>query len=106
MHEVIGAQVVSVPLATATANATRIFRGVMGSIAAILIATLLIVNIILYYLVVRPVRRMATIADQVSLGNMASGEFPEHGSSELTNLGRAFNRMRTSLDKALTMLEE
>jgi protein-histidine pros-kinase len=106
VHEVIGAQVVSVPLATATANATRIFRGVMGSIAAILIATLLIVNIILYYLVVRPVRRMATIADQVSLGNMASGEFPEHGSSELTNLGRAFNRMRTSLDKALTMLEE
>ena len=106
VHEVIGAQVVSVPLATATANATRIFRGVMGSIAAILIATLLIVNVILYYLVVRPVRRIATIADQVSLGDMASGEFPEHGSSELTHLGRAFNRMRTSLDKALRMLEE
>ncbi|MBS0578907.1 MAG: DUF3365 domain-containing protein [Proteobacteria bacterium] len=105
-QEIIGAQVVSVPLATATANATRIFHGVMGSVGAILIATLLIVNLILYYLVVRPVRRMAAIAEQVSLGDMTAGEFPEHGGSELTHLGRAFNRMRTSLDKALTMLEK
>ena len=105
-HEVIGAQVVSVPLATATANATRVFRGVMDSVVAILVATLLMVNAILYYLIVRPVRRMATIAEQVSLGDMAAGEFPAHGSSELTHLGRAFNRMRTSLDKALRMLEE
>jgi protein-histidine pros-kinase len=105
-HEIIGAQVVSVPLAAATLNATRIFRGVMGAIAAILIVTLLIVNLILYYLVVRPVRRMAAMADQVSLGDMAAGEFPEHGSTELTHLGRSFNRMRTSLDKALSMLGE
>lgn len=105
VHEIIGAQVVSVPLATATANASRIFRSVMSSIAAILIVTLLIVNVVLYYLIVRPVRRMAAIADEVSLGNMAAGEFPARGSTELTNLGRSFNRMRTSLAKALKMLE-
>ena len=105
VHEVIGAQVVSVPLATATANASRIFRSVMSSIAAILVATLLIVNVVLYLLIVRPVRRMAAIADEVSLGNMAAGEFPVRGSSELTNLGRSFNRMRTSLAKALKMLD-
>ncbi len=105
VHEVIGAQVVSVPLATATANASRIFRSVMSSIAAILVATLLIVNTVLYLLIVRPVRRMAAIADEVSLGNMAAGEFPVRGSSELTNLGRSFNRMRTSLAKALKMLD-
>ena len=45
VHEIIGAQVVSVPLATATANASRIFRSVMSSIAAILVVTLLIVNV-------------------------------------------------------------
>jgi HAMP domain-containing protein len=105
VHEIIGAQVVSVPLATATANARRIFRSVMSSIAAILIVTLLIVNVVLYYLIVRPVRRMAAIADEVSLGNMAAGEFPARGSTELTHLGRSFNRMRTSLAKALKMLE-
>ena len=104
-HEIIGAQVVSVPLATATANARRIFRGVMGSIAAILVATLMIVNVVLYFLVVRPVRRMAAVADEVSLGDMSAGEFPAGGGTELTDLGRAFNRMRTSLAKALKMLE-
>ena len=105
VHEIIGAQVVSVPLATATTNASRIFRSVMSSITAILIATLLIVNAVLYLLIVRPVRRMAAIADEVSLGNMAAGEFPAHGSTELNDLGRSFNRMRTSLAKALKMLE-
>ncbi len=105
VHEIIGAQVVSVPLATATANANHIFRSVMSSIAAILVVTLLIVNVVLYLLIVRPVRRMAAIADEVSLGNMAAGDFPVRGSSELTNLGRSFNRMRTSLAKALKMLD-
>ncbi|HEY1491717.1 MAG TPA: DUF3365 domain-containing protein [Steroidobacteraceae bacterium] len=102
---VIGAQVVSVPLAAASANASRILRGVMSSIAAILIVTLLIVNLVLYLVIVRPVRRMAAIADEVSLGNMAAGEFPARGSTELTDLARSFNRMRTSLAKALKMLE-
>ena len=59
----------------------------------------------LYLLIVRPVRRMAAIADEVSLGNMAAGEFPVRGSTELTDLGRSFNRMRTSLAKALKMLD-
>ena len=93
------------PLATATANANRIFRSVMSSIAAILIVTLLIVNVVLYFVIVRPVRRMASIAHEISLGNMAAGEFPVHGSTEVTDLGHSFNRMRTSLAKALKMLE-
>ena len=105
-HEVVGAQIVSVPLAAATASAARIFRGVMLSITAILAAALGVVNLVLYYAVVRPVRRMARIAAEVSLGNFAVGEFPARGSSELLDLARSFNRMRTSLVKALRMLGE
>jgi HAMP domain-containing protein len=105
-HEVVGAQVVSVPLAAATANATRIFRGVMLSIAGILAAALVVVNMVLYYAVVRPVRHMARSADEVSLGNFTVGEFPATGSSELRDLARSFNRMRVSLVKALRMLGE
>lgn len=104
-HEIIGAQVVQVPLAAATASAQRIFNRVMGAVGAILAAALLIVNVVLYFLVVRPVRHIAAIADEVSLGNMAAAGFPARGSSELQDLGRAFNRMRTSLTKALQLLE-
>jgi HAMP domain-containing protein len=104
-HEVIGAQVVSVPLAMATANADRIFHSVMSAIVAILAAALVIVNAVLYFAVVRPVRRMARVADEVSLGGVSAGEFPAGGSTELVDLARSFNRMRTSLAKALKLLD-
>jgi len=104
-HEIIGAQVVSVPLASATANAQAIFRRVMTAVAVIHAAALLIVNVILYLLIVRPVRHIAAIADEVSLGNTAAAQFPTRGSAELLDLTRSFNRMRTSLAKALQLLE-
>ena len=104
-HEIVGAQLVSVPLAAATSNADRIFRSVMTAIVAILAAALVIVNIVLYFAVVRPVRHIAQLAEDVSLGNTAAGEFPARGSSELKDLARSFNRMRTSLAKAMKLLD-
>ena len=102
--EVIGAQVVSVPLTAALANADRMFRDVMTTILAIFAIALLLVNAILYLLVVRPVRRIAGIADELSLGNMAAEEFPAGGSPELRALSDSFNRMPTSLAKAMRLL--
>ena len=104
-NEVVGAQVVSVPFASATENAERIFRSIMTSIVVILTAALLIVNAVLYFVIVRPVRRIAAIADELSLGNMAAREFPARNISELGALVRSFNRLRTSLAKALKLLE-
>jgi protein-histidine pros-kinase len=104
-HEVIGAQVVSVPLASATASADRVFRRIMASIILILGSALLMVNAVLYFLVVRPVRRIASIADELSLGNVSAAGFPAHGSTEVAALARSFNRMRASLEKALKLLE-
>jgi|SRR5450631_860207 len=67
-HEVVGAQVVSVPLASAAANADREFRAFMVMLVAVFAAAFLVVNVLLYQLVVRPVRRIALVADRVSLG--------------------------------------
>ena len=105
LNEIVGAHVVSVPLAGAAANAGIIFRDIVFAIAAVLITLLIIVNGIVYFLVVRPVQHMATIADEVSMGNRSAGEFPDGGSSELSALARSFNRLRTSLDKAMKLLE-
>jgi len=104
-HEVIGAQVVSVPLAAALAGAERVFRRVMLWIVVILALALVLVNAVLYLLIVRPVRRIAAIADELSLGNMAVGDFPAGGSPELQALTGSFDRMRTSLAKAMRLLE-
>ena len=105
-NEIIGAQVVSVPFANATANADRVFRALMIAMAAAFAAAFLVMNAALYGLVVRPVRRIARVADQLSLGDMSAEEFPQRGAAEIASLARSFNRMRKSLEKALRMLEK
>ena len=103
--DVIGAQIVSVPIAAAEAAASGAFRAFLTALTTVFVALLLVVNLVMYGLVVRPVRRMARIADQLSVGDTSAPEFPARGGAEIAALGRAFNRMRKSLDKALKLLE-
>jgi HAMP domain-containing protein len=104
LGEVIGAQVVSVPRASAEARAGQALQAFLGSLAAVFAALLVVVNLVLYALVVQPLRRMARIADRLSVGDTAAPEFSVRGGTEIADLGRAFNRMRKSLDKALKLL--
>jgi HAMP domain-containing protein len=103
--EVVGAQVVSVPLARATESATRAFRAFMASLVSVFAAVFVVVNAVLYWLVVRPVRRIAAVAERLSVGDMSAPEFPSNGAAEVSSLVRSFNRLRKSLDKALRLLE-
>jgi HAMP domain-containing protein len=103
--DVIGAQIVSVPVAAAEKAASSAFRAFLIALTSVFGALLLVVNLVMYLLVVRPVQRMAQIADQLSVGDTSAAEFPAHGGAEIAALGRAFNRMRKSLDKALKLLE-
>lgn len=104
-NEIVGAHIVSVPLTHATAAAELVFRSITAWIVVVLIVALLVVNVIVYFLVVRPIRRISTIAQELSTGNAAAGEFPTGGGAEMTALTRSFDRMRTSLRKAMQMLE-
>ncbi len=105
IDDVVGAQMVSVPFAMATASAKKAFGGFIISLASVFAAVLLAVNGLLYWLVVRPVRTLAKRADQVSLGEDLAQEFPQSGAREIASLGRSFNRMRKSLEKAMSMLD-
>ena len=103
-NEIVGAQIVSVPLSSAEVSAGLVLRGLMVSIALVFAVVLLIVNAALYLLVIRPVRTIAQLADQVSLGDLSAPEFPAGGGREIAALSASFTRMRKSLDKALRML--
>jgi HAMP domain-containing protein len=104
--EVVGAQIVSVSFARATANADRAFGAFMASLAAVFAAVFVVINTVLYYLVVRPVRQIARVANRLSLGDMSAEDFPQRGAGEVASLTRSFNRMRKSLEKALRLLEK
>jgi HAMP domain-containing protein len=104
--EIVGAQVVSVPFASAAANADRAFRAFMTSLVSVFSAVFLVVNAVLYFMVVRPVRQIARVADRLSLGDMSAEDFPKGGAGEIASVARSFNRMRKSLEKALRLLEK
>ena len=78
--------------------------GAFGS--TVIVFLFITVNILLYALVVVPVRKLRTIADEVSLGAMDAPEFPTAGTEEMASLGQSFNRMRRSLVEALAMLQD
>jgi protein-histidine pros-kinase len=106
LHEVVGAQIVSIPLALPIARADQTFKVFMVSLTGIFLAIFLALNLMLYYMVIRPVTRLSAIADEVSLGKSDAPEFPVKGRDEIATLSGSFNRMRRSLAQAMKMLEE
>jgi HAMP domain-containing protein len=103
-NEVIGAQIVSVPYTDAAADAHRLFSGVTDAIVALLFALLIVVDATVYWMVVRPLRRMARHAQEVSLGQVSGVPFESDRGDEIAALAEAFERLRKSLEKAMKML--
>jgi len=103
--EIIGAQVVSVPMTLPIHNANEAFKVFMGSLAAIFVVTFIVLNVMLSVMIIRPISRMSSAADKISTGDFNVPEFPAHGRDEISVLGTSFNRMRRSLAKALKLIE-
>lgn len=104
MNEVVGAQVVSVPMSVPLARAENAFRVFMGWLIGIFVAIGIALNVMLYLLVIRPVTTLSGLANRVSLGEEAP-PFATRGRDEIGTLAQSFARMRTSLDQAMKMLE-
>jgi HAMP domain-containing protein len=105
MNEVIGAQVVSVPMSVPIQRANQTFRTFMLSLAGIFLVAFVLLNVMLHFMVIRPVTKLAGVADQVSLGNFEAGEFKARTKDEIGVLTEALGRMKTSLVQAMKMLE-
>ena len=106
LNEVIGAQIVSVPMTLPIANADRAFYTFMGSLTAVFVVLFIILNVMLSLLIVRPITKLSEAADKISTGNTDIAEFPEKGKDEVSLLGRSFNRMRRSLEKAIALIDK
>ena len=104
-QEIIGAQVVQVPMSVAIKNANDIFLTFMASLAAIFVVTFVVLNVMLSLLIIRPIARMSDAADRISTGDFDVPEFGGRGKDEISILGTSFNRMRRSLQKALKLIE-
>ncbi|MBL8393959.1 MAG: DUF3365 domain-containing protein [Candidatus Accumulibacter sp.] len=105
LDEVVGAQLVSVPMSVPLENAAQAFRTFMISLAAVFAAVFVVLNLLLSWLIIRPVSRMSVAADKISTGDFDHPEFAETGNDEVAVLASSFNRMRRSLEKAMQMID-
>jgi methyl-accepting chemotaxis protein len=105
-NEVIGAQIVSVPMGLPIRNANRAFVTFMTSLAIVFAALFVILNIMLTQLIIEPMTRLSDIAEQISKGKSDVPELATKGDDEVAQLGQAFNRMRRSLQKAISLIEK
>ncbi len=106
LNEVIGAQIVSVPTEVPLAIAHQAFRTLLLYLASTFLATLVVIDVGLYYIVILPLRRLAVTADLVSKGDFGQPEFAHKGKDEIAEVGASFNRMYVSLVKAMRMLDD
>ena len=106
MDEVIGAQIVSVPMEVAIRQADATYHSFMVTLSIIFIAIVVLLNLFLHLLVVQPIRLMSRTAEQVSTGDLTAAELKETGRDELSVLAASFNRMRRSVENAMRMIED
>ncbi len=104
LNEVIAAQIVSLPTELPLRIAMKAYGTLMWSLTATFAAILLAINLVIYFLIILPVRKLSRVADRVSLGELDSGELPVHGKDEIAELTASFNRLFVSVAKALRML--
>lgn len=104
-QEIIGAQIVSVPMALPIENANRAFYTFMTALTVVFVVLFILLNVMLSFLVVRPIRLMSQAADQISTGSTDVADLKEAGKDEVAQLAKAFNRMRRSLEKAIQLID-
>jgi len=105
LGEIVGAQVVSIPLAVPLGRAYRMFLWFVAALVGTFLVVIVIVYLLLSLIVVRPVREISDMATEVSLGRLSTPEIVTRSRDEIGSLATAFNRMRRSLKESLKMLE-
>lgn len=105
-NEIVGAQIVLVPMALAVSIAKDAFGHLVLFLAGVVVVTAVVLDLALLFTVIRPVSKLSAMADDISQGNMEVPELPVRGNDEIATLAGSFNRMYISLAKAIRLLDE
>jgi protein-histidine pros-kinase len=103
-NEIVGAQIVSVPMSVPIALANKGFHDLLVGLAATFVLTIVLIDLAMYLIVIRPLRRVSVNADVISKGEIDLPPLAIKGKDEIAEVTASFNRMHTSLIKAFEML--
>ena len=97
--------IVVVPYALPTELARNGFVSLVLSMAIIFLLLLVVINIVIRRLVLKPVSQVIRMADEISDGNLRNPEIKVTGNDEIAEMLGAFNRMRRSMIKLAQMMQ-
>ena len=103
-NDIVGAQIVSVPMSVPIALADKGFRNLLIILGGIFLLTIVLIDIAMYFIVIRPLKRVSKNADVISKGEIDLPQLEVKGKDEIAEVTASFNRMHTSLIKAFEML--
>ncbi len=103
-NEIVGAQIVSVPMSVPIALANKGFHDLLIGLGAIFLLTIILIDLAMYLIVIRPLRKVSKNADIISKGEIDLPPLEIKGKDEISEVTASFNRMHTSLIKAFEML--
>jgi protein-histidine pros-kinase len=105
LNETIGAQILSVPMALPLKVAHDSYVTFLVILVLVFAVVFVVLNLLLHFLVIAPVKRVSSMAEAVSLGDESVESYVKPGKDEISTLSAAFNRMRASLKHAMDMLK-
>ena len=105
LNEILGTQIVYVPAEKIFINSRNSFFLITGIVTMIFAVVIILINLLLKTTVLQRVKKIATVAEQVSVGNM-NANFGQQNKDEIGDLAEAFNRMKYSLEIAMNMISK
>jgi HAMP domain-containing protein len=104
--DVIGAQLVSVPMTVAQKRVDEVRLLFLIPYVGVFLVLFVALNVLLDVVVIGPIDRMAKIAEAVSMGDLGVPEYSRAGTDQIARLSGSINRLRRSLQEALRMLSD
>ena len=105
-NEIIGAQIVSVPMALPVKIANQAYHRLMLFLGLTILLAIIALDAGVFWFVIRPLRVVSDTADRVSRGEKNVPPVQVGGKDEISVVATSFNRMQVSLGKALRMISE
>jgi len=105
LNEIVGAQIVTVPLTLTLARANEEFSIFMIVIIATFALIAIVMNFLFSKYILKPIQRVSDYANLVSKGDLGKGKLEVKGNDEISSLNSSFNRMQNSMTKAIAMIK-
>ena len=106
LNDVIGAQIVSVPMSVALNRANRSLLAFVGSLSAVFVVMLVVLNVLMHFFILKPMQRDHRARARCQRRqDRRAGVSGQGQATRSASLGRSFNLMHRSLQNAMRMLE-